>query len=284
MAAKQTPYTLFVFEDTDLINPREESDTFGKMMCWHNRHSLGDKHEHKNPNEFLIDLCDKTVPKDEIFQMIIDNRFENLWTGPDEENNEEYNIKSYSDVFDKWYTEATYKPPLEDSKDDIIDLALPFLEIPELLDILRDYNVILPLYLYDHSGLTMNTVGFSCPWDSGQVGWIYATHDDIRNEYGSLDVEKAENLLCAEVEVYDYYLKGQCYGFKLYEGEKEIDSCFGFYGDMADVSKHIKEHLPSECKHIVDTLEYEYDESENELFNLVFGEENEDEDEYETEI
>ena len=32
--------------------------------------------------------------------------------------------------------------------------------------------VILPLYLYDHSGITMNTTGFSCGWDSGQVGFI----------------------------------------------------------------------------------------------------------------
>ena len=30
----------------------------------------------------------------------------------------------------------------------------------------------LPLYLYDHSGLTIATTPFSCPWDSGQVGWI----------------------------------------------------------------------------------------------------------------
>src|SRR5271166_4140206 len=34
---------------------------------------------------------------------------------------------------------------------------------------------ILPLYLYEHSGMTMNTTGFSCRWDSGQVGWAYIT-------------------------------------------------------------------------------------------------------------
>jgi hypothetical protein len=33
--------------------------------------------------------------------------------------------------------------------------------------------VILPLYLYDHSGITMNTTGFSCGFDSGQVGFIF---------------------------------------------------------------------------------------------------------------
>ena len=35
--------------------------------------------------------------------------------------------------------------------------------------------VILPLYLYDHSGIRMNTSGFHCPWDSGQVGFIFVS-------------------------------------------------------------------------------------------------------------
>lgn len=49
--------------------------------------------------------------------------------------------------------------------------------------------VYLPLYLYDHGGITMNTTGFSCPWDSGQVGWIYATKDRFREETGYTDDE-----------------------------------------------------------------------------------------------
>jgi hypothetical protein len=33
--------------------------------------------------------------------------------------------------------------------------------------------IVVPLYLYDHSGITMSTSPFSCPWDSGQVGYIW---------------------------------------------------------------------------------------------------------------
>ncbi len=44
-------------------------------------------------------------------------------------------------------------------------------------------GVVLPLFLYDHSGITMNTTGFSCPWDSGQVGFIYVDAETIRKEY-----------------------------------------------------------------------------------------------------
>jgi len=52
-----------------------------------------------------------------------------------------------------------------------------------------DNVVCLPLYLYDHSGITMNTTGFSCPWDSGQVGWIYVTKEKLRRETGYSDKE-----------------------------------------------------------------------------------------------
>lgn len=53
-----------------------------------------------------------------------------------------------------------------------------------LEDKANDVAVTLPLYLYDHSGITMNTSGFSCPWDSGQVGVIYCTNADIRENWG----------------------------------------------------------------------------------------------------
>jgi len=98
--------------------------------------------------------------------------------------------------------------------------------------------IIIPLYLYDHSGITMNTTGFSCGWDSGQVGFIYTTKEKIRECFGvklcrKEIVEKAMEVLQREVKVYDDYLTGNVYGFVTFkDGEEEsIDSCWGFYGD-----------------------------------------------------
>jgi len=91
-------------------------------------------------------------------------------------------------------------------------------------------TVILPLYLYDHSGITMNTKGFSCGWDSGQVGWIYITKDKIEAE--SWTPEQAEKYLEGEVQVYDDYLTGNVYGYKVTDADGEDkDSCWGYYGD-----------------------------------------------------
>lgn len=106
-------------------------------------------------------------------------------------------------------------------------------------------GVILPLYLYDHSGITMNTTGFSCGWDSGQVGFIFISKEKIRKEYGIKRItkewiEKIEGYLKGEVETYDQYLRGDIFGYRVYkvtecslgcEHEEELDSCWGYYGE-----------------------------------------------------
>lgn len=108
----------------------------------------------------------------------------------------------------------------------------------------RRIAIVLPLYLYDHSGITMNTTGFSCPWDSGQVGWIYITREKVRKEYhykriSKKLIERVTGYLINEVKEYDQYLTGDVYGYRITEinpddpdeeGE-EVDSCWGYYGE-----------------------------------------------------
>src|SRR5580692_11428356 len=65
-------------------------------------------------------------------------------------------------------------------------------------------SVVLPLYLYDHGGITMSTGPFLCPWDSGQVGYIVATPEAIRKEFsckriGKVIRAKVEKILIQEV-------------------------------------------------------------------------------------
>ena len=111
--------------------------------------------------------------------------------------------------------------------------------------------VILPLYLYDHSGLTMSTGPFSCPWDSGQVGFIYADilkeHDE--KAWTARVREKAEKILRSEVKEYDQFIRGDVYGYIVesrvppaapeygYDDDsdddsawEEVESCWGMFG------------------------------------------------------
>jgi len=102
-------------------------------------------------------------------------------------------------------------------------------------------GVCLPLYLYEHSGMTMQTAPFNCPWDSGQVGWIYASPEAIKKFYGDVSEDTKVlvlKVLEAEVKEYDYHLRGQVWGFEFGD-----DSCWGFVGDELD-DTGIKDHLP----------------------------------------
>lgn len=102
----------------------------------------------------------------------------------------------------------------------------------DLEDYLRrreDAAVVLPLYLYEHGGITMRTTPFGCRFDSGQVGFIYVAKSTLLVEHGSVDEERARAVLEAEVEAYDDYLTGSVYGFQI-EGPDCDDSCYGFFG------------------------------------------------------
>lgn len=96
--------------------------------------------------------------------------------------------------------------------------------------------IALPLYLYDHSGITINYKPFSCRWDRGQVGYIYLSKEKARKEYNHKRLskkrkEKIISYLEGEIECLDQYLRGDTYGFIVEDKNgEEIASCYGFYG------------------------------------------------------
>ena len=104
--------------------------------------------------------------------------------------------------------------------------------------ILRDYDVIhiQPLYLYDHSGITISTKPFQSRWDSMQVGWVFVPRKNVELLQGwkRITKQRKEDLrkyMNNEVEVYDDYIRGEVYGYRAVTPEGEdIDSCWGFYG------------------------------------------------------
>jgi hypothetical protein len=110
-------------------------------------------------------------------------------------------------------------------------------------------RIILPLGLYDHSGITMYIGNNHDRWDGGQVGFIYVTAENIRKEYSVKKITKkilaqAEELLRGEVKTYDKYLTGDVVGFQVEDtDENMIDSCYGYYD---------KDDAIAEAKSIID--------------------------------
>ncbi len=173
-------YKIEIEIDTDASSPRDW-DNLGKMVCFHKRYDLGDKHEYSFHNYFSWDMMKMDMIKKE------------------------------------------------------------------------DIAVILPLYMYDHSGITIATTPFGCRFDSGQIGWIYATKEDVRKAYSCKMVTskvkaKVNTCLLNEVEVYDQYVRGEVYGFKITDTEtdEEIDSCWGIIGNIEYVTEEAKSSIPKE--------------------------------------
>ena len=102
--------------------------------------------------------------------------------------------------------------------------------------------VVLPLYLYDHSGITMSTGGFSCGWDSGQVGWIYTDLEKLKNmghnwkRLTSKRKLEVNEWLIGDVKTYDQFLTNEVYSYLVEKDGDIIDSCSGYYGNDHDKS------------------------------------------------
>ena len=136
------------------------------------------------------------------------------------------------------------------------------MSIEQCEEIIRKNAVILPLYLFDHSGLVMRTYPFSDPWDSGQVGWIYVLKEKIREEYKIKNITKkvrdrVVSVLNAEVKTYSQWMEGDVYGYILEDTrnieKKEIDSCWGFFGTNWK-ENGIADYIPTEYRFLVKPL------------------------------
>lgn len=191
-------------QDQDPCNPRTMFDNLGTLLCaQHRNYTLGDKQTDESPSEVKERLALKADPA----------------------------LKEWVDRADRildlaYYHNRTRHHTLETAVSKKFDAWV---------DRAFDENYVWePVYLYDHSGITMRTTPFSCPWDSGQIGIIYMDKDTVIREWGDFHdttKEKAEAVLKAEVEEYDCYISGEVYGYRLLdESDQEIDSCWGYYG------------------------------------------------------
>lgn len=147
------------------------------------------------------------------------------------------------------------------------DLSCKVNEFPNTQDGMRLFNefkaeigdkaVWFPIYIYDHSGITVNLTGFSCPWDSGQVGYVWQYKSVLMKNYGQKKwtknfAQKMWDVAKSETATLDDYVTGNVYGYQIDKKETDeswddepkienIDSCYGFFGDPDDKSQIMEE-------------------------------------------
>lgn len=120
------------------------------------------------------------------------------------------------------------------------------------------------LYKYEHGGVEYSLTPFSCPWDSGPVGYLA-----VKRSAFNAPKKTAKSF----VRLASAWCNGEVYGFVAEDGDgKEIDSCWGFVGDdghdrnsyllqMAkdSIDYHLRElaNLPSRYQEVADAaLDY----------------------------
>ena len=188
-------FTIEFAQDENPESPREW-DNLGTMVCWHKRYKLGDAQPKEPPEEWLESLAKEIDGS---------GRLE-YWEG----KCLDAGLGASADRADEQYKKAVEQ-------------------------ILEREVIMLPLFLYDHSGITMSTRPFSCPWDSGQVGYIFVTIASAREEFSWKRMSpkrraRVEEMLTAEVKEYDKYLRGEVFGFTVQDENGDVvDSCWGFY-------------------------------------------------------
>ena len=209
----------------------------GTMVCSHSNYKLGDPHDYKYPQDFFADLVKEIMSEAELRQKIVSG-IPNLEVAKDDED-----LVLLEHVQTTRGEEGIYSIASGETMDDLMrDLyyRLDELEVSTLRALIDpDKLAILPLYLLDHSGLSMSTNSFGDPWDSGQVGWIYMTKATFLRDTGYTKADwprRAYENLEGEVKTYNQYLIGDVCGFQEFELDEEgnwietDNCCCGFYG------------------------------------------------------
>lgn len=241
-------------------SPRGEEGQIGNMICWHRRYCLGDAHNYQEPSQFLAEMVREFVPGKALLSAAKQGRL---------------NIRmKYNSSTKKWelltpccwnvlgansepemYSEGSFSRA-ELETDWFMDVLIDNLSEGAMVSLLKESRdfFFLPLFLCDHSGITMSVSEYGDRWDSGQVGWIYTTKEAVmknlfcftRNPENPKRMtrvtetnwkEAACDALMGEVRLYDSYLTHEVYGYELHRmneagvpDEAAEESFFGFYG------------------------------------------------------
>lgn len=251
-----TPYVnaagtlrVVIKHDSFPMNPRKDMDNLGYLVADHRHYDLGDEDAKSELAAKLQDIADEDID-DEVVDC-----YDCGGSGESEDGEEVCNYcGGEGEIDNPRYVDTSDGPGLWSG---LVKLD------PNEEAIFR-----LPVYMYEHGGITLKTTPFSCSWDSGQLGFIWMTFKSAKEELGGHDgtLESvraaAHRILKAEIEVYDQYVTGEVYGYVV---EKlmpcpddwsieewaehdchwdEEDSCWGFFG-MDLIENGILDHLAS---------------------------------------
>lgn len=253
-------YCLHIHQDNSPDDPRESDpgNQLTTMACWHRRYNLGDASATKgmDQDEFWQKLVRDNVDAAEILAAAESGKLAGIRLQKNKENPELTDI--YETV--RWESPIGNSKPYESleyeglAHDSVAEYLLDDLTISHCMTLMEPYAEWMPLWLYDHSGITMScgarTGQYADRWDSGQLGWIVMLKKTAMSELVAyvlgengerIKVEhpnkggpstwsyktqpladdtwraRAIEVMKGEVELYDQYLTGDVYWYELFK-------------------------------------------------------------------
>ncbi len=245
-------FTLLVIRDEYAISPRLEQEPFSTIHTWGQGTEIGEKTSIDFPDVFLMEkVWDMEAPEKTV---------ESAKQGEFRDIKLKQNPKNLS-----W--ELTYFDyHLRKNHTEIFDVSITTTELEfEILQnmwsedsykIASESNIIMPVNYKDGEFSTTVT---EIPWGEDQVGFIFATHEEVVEKFGTVKEETiklAQDLIQKEMCDYNHFHKGNVFSYMLYDGCEEIAVGNGFLGNEQEIFVKMKEVLPDIGKDLVENLEY----------------------------
>lgn len=169
-------FCLHIRTDDEPLNPRRDWDNITTMVCWHRQYNLGDKIPDKEPEEFWQRLVRENVPESEILESVEAGKLIGIRLAKNAENGDLVDIYEIA----QWQSPLVNGDPKEFleyegiPRDAVAAYLMDDLTVRHCMALMEPYAEWLPLWLYDHSGITMScgsrTGQYADRWDSGGVG------------------------------------------------------------------------------------------------------------------
>lgn len=111
-----------------------------------------------------------------------------------------------------------------------------FFDLEDLREYIEENNCIyLPIYENSdrYDSISVNSSPDPSDWDTGMIGAIFMTPDEVQKAFGKPLEECREEVLAtfqSEISTYDAWMSGEVYGYEIKKDDTFLICCSGFYG------------------------------------------------------
>lgn len=262
--------TINIGFDGDSDSPREW-DNVATFVCKHPHYSLGDK---QNVKGVVEDLFSDHVTDKAIIDFFIKSR--NAEYIPGEEDDDSDHYYKFTEIYCKESHDRYIDADSSITESEIAEDMTEELSLNEKLELIEASGevVMLPISMYEHSGITL-WLGSKdhhpdARWDCSSIGFAYIEKSTAEKEMSNRLLPEGSDfdwkewsykIMEGEMKDYDTYVRGEVMAFNIEDEDGNVfDSCGGYYDE---------EQLINDAKASIDGYLSEKEDAHNKNLAIV---------------